>query len=432
MLPQKTVTSSFLKPIESLNQQENDSHEFEGQCATLVQTQDSAVPRAAQIESATLLLPSKSRLNAKMLPPALKSDPAKTGHFPKKSLNSRLPSQDRSVDGELSSQYLGDLSKPRPQARIGSTGSNSHLNIKESYHHRFSSQQVRPTKTPELLSSKGLPRRQSSMKTPGSTLSATQQHSFPKRSIQPEPQILLPAQSMGKDLIPSADIVHLQIEMAQLHLLHRSMLPLQVRWEKNARDSFEQRFNAIYERHTELREVAHQQQTLIDQLSLVQWSQSRSGAQIAEKVQLLSHNISDICNLLGLEGKYTVILESFESWFAQALEIRGQRESSGQKAGNDIDFIESIGDGWKAEAMVLERELTYSARDIESFQGIASTSSLFRVLSLYGKLVLGLLEELDLIQWIENEIMSIESSIHNPASNPIAEIDVIGLDQKAP
>lgn len=71
--------------------------------------------------------------------------------------------------------------------------------------------------------------------------------------------------------------------------------------------------------------------------------------------------------------------------------------------------------------MVLERELTYSARDLDSFGEVQETSSLCRILSMYRNLLFGLLEELDIIQWIENEIMTqdtlwIESTIHNLAS----------------
>lgn len=261
-----------------------------------------------------------------------------------------------------------------------------------------------------------------------------QQHFSPKKDVQQDPSILC-SQPANKDEIPSADVIHLQMELAQLHLLHRSALSVQVQWEKSAKRSFENLFSALYERHTELKEVAHQQQTLINQLSLVQWSQGRSGAQIAERVQLLSHNVSDICNLLDPDGKYTHIIEIFESWFAQALRVRGQREPNGQETGRDLDFIEGIGDGWKAEAMVLERELTYSARDLEDFGEVQRSSSLGRILFLYRKLMLGLLEELDLIQWIENEIMTqesswIESTIHNLASNVSEDIGSMDLDRK--
>lgn len=262
-----------------------------------------------------------------------------------------------------------------------------------------------------------------------------QQHFSPNKNILPDPSILS-SQQGPQDVVPSAEGLHLQMELAQLHLLHRSALSVQLQWEESAKVSYEPRFIALHERHTELEEVAHQQQTLINQLSLVQWSQGRSAVQVVEKVQLLSHHVSDMCKLLDSEGKYTRILEVFESWFAQALRFRDQREPSGQNHGRDLEFIEGIGDGWKAEAMVVERELTYSARDLESFGEVQSNSNLCRLLSMYRKLTVGLLEELDLIQWIENEIMTqetlwIESTIHNLASNVSEDIGSIRPDRKA-
>lgn len=137
---------------------------------------------------------------------------------------------------------------------------------------------------------------------------------------------------------------------------------------------------------------------------------------------MLSRNISDVCNLLDTEGKYTRIVEIFESWFAQALRIREQRESKAEKIGRGLEFIEGLGDGWKAEAMVLERELTYCLRELKGFGSVQGGSSLGRTVELYSKLITGLIEELDAVQWIENEIMVqetgwVEKAIHGLASN---------------
>ena len=436
MLPQKTSMKSFSKPMGTFPEQ--DSHEAGGQSAALGEAQASAVSQAAHDKAATTLPPSKllPYAYASMRPPASlgrtesNRDSAKLGYLPRQSSTSRKSSREDSANREHHGQVPRNLSQQRPEVRTRSGGSGPQSNAKESYHGRSLSQQVRPTDTSDLLTPKVFPQRQSSMKHPRPAFTAMQQHFSPKKNIQPDSSTLS-SQLASKDEIPSADIFHLQMELAQLHLLHRSALSIQVQWEKSSKGSFEHRFNALYEQHAELKDVAHQQQTLINQLAVVQWSQGRSGAQIAEKVQLLSHNVSDICNLLDSEGKYTHILEIFESWFAQALQIRGQREFNGQNIGKDFDLIEGIGDGWKAEAMVLERELTYSARDLESFGEVQSTSSLGRLLSLYRKLAAGLLEELDLIQWIENGITAqesswIESTIRNLASNVTEDIVSMG------
>lgn len=438
MLPQRTIIKPFSKPMASLS--EKDGYEAGVQYAVLGETQATVVTQAAHNKAATMLPPCKLMPYASMRPPASlgrassKRNSAKIGHIPRQPSTSRKPSWDSSANGAYPSKNLRNASQPRPQARTSSGGADPQSNAKESYHGRSLSQQVRPTPTSNLLSSKVTTQRQSSVNHPRPPFSAMQQHFSPKKNIQPDPSTLFSQPS--KDDVPSTDMFHLQMELAQLHLLHRSALPVQVQWEKSAKGSFEHRFGALYERHTELKEVSHQQQTLINHLSLVQWSQGRSGAQIAEKVQLLSQNVSNICDLLDSEGKHTHILKIFESWFAQALRVRGQRESNGQKIGRDLNFIEGIGDGWKAETMVLERELAYSARDLECFGEVQSTSNLCRILSMYRRLMVGLLEELDLIQWIENEIMNqetswIESTIRNLASNVSEGIGSMGSNWKA-
>ncbi|KAF6230318.1 hypothetical protein HO133_004658 [Letharia lupina] len=439
MLPQKTSIKPFSKPMGSFPEQ--DGYEAEGQPAALGEIQASAVSPTAQNKAATML-PSRKLLPYAGMPPPVslgrtssKRDSAKIGHLPRQPSTSRKSSRGSNGNGAYPSQDHRNLSQPRLPVRTSSTGSDPQSNARESYHGRSLSQQVRPTATSNPLPSKVFTHRESSIKHPRPAFSAMQQHFSPKKNRQPDPPILS-SQPASKDEIPSAEVLDLQMEMAQLHLLHRSALSVQVQWEKSAKRSFEHRFSALYEQHTELKEVAHQQQSLINQSSLVQWSQGRSGVQIAEKAQLLSHNLSEICNLLDSEGKYTHILNIFESWFAQALRVRGQRESNGRKTGRDFDFIEGIGDGWKAEAMVLERELTYSARDLESFGEVQSPSNLCRILSMYRKLIIGLLEELDLIQWIENEVMNretswVESAIRNLASNVSEDIGSMGPDRKA-
>ena len=439
MLPQKTSIKPFSKPMTSFPEQ--DTHEAGRQYAAPGETQASAVSQGAQNKAATMLPPSKFLPYAGMLPPAslgrtkLERESAKIGRIPRQPSTCRDSIRDNHPNGAYPSRNLRDLCQPPPQVRTTSGVSPPQSNAKESYPGRSLSQQVRPPATSDLLPSKTFPQRHSSMKHPRPAFSAMHQHFSPKKNIQTDLSILS-SQPASKNEIPSADVFHLQMELAQLHLLHRSALSVQGRWEKSAKRSFEHQFSALYERHTELKEVAQEQQTLINQLSLVQWCQGRSSAQIAEKVQLLSHNVSDICNILDLEGKYTHILKVFESWFAQALRVRGQRESNGQRSVGDLEFIEGIGDGWKAEAMVLERELTYSAHDLESFGEVPNTSSLCRILSLYRKLMVGLLEELDLIQWIENEITTeetswIETTIDKLASDVSKDIGSMGPNRKA-
>lgn len=439
MLPRKTSVKLFSKQVASFPEQ--DSHKAGRQCAEFGESQASALSQGTQNNAISMLPPSKLMPDAGMQPPASlgrtsKRNSAESGHLPRQLPASRRSSRVNSANGvSLSQNTVKELSEPHIQIRTSSGGPAPLSHAKRFNNGRCLSQQVTPTAASEFSSSKALSQGPSSLKYSRPAFSSMQQHLNPKKSSLTNLSSLS-SQPANKDEIPSADVFHLQMDLAQLHLLHRTAFSVQAQWEESAERSYEHRFNALYERHTELKEIAHQQQTLINQLALVQWSQGKSSAQIAEKVQLLSHNISDVCNLLVSEGKYTSILEIFESWFGQALRLRGQRESIGRRFGIDLDLIEGIGDGWKAEAMVLERELTYSARDLESFGEVQSTSGLGRILLLYRKLMVGLLEELDLIQSIENGIMTqetagMESTIHNLESNVTEDINPMDPDRKA-
>ncbi len=338
----------------------------------------------------------------------------------------------RSVSHQVPKTAVSDTSSTRTSSR----GSNIQASSRASLHGRSVNQQVPKTVVPGTSSLRTPLPRQSSLRSQKPAFSTLQQHFTPKKPAkrqEPTPT----SQSESKDEIPSADIFRLQMELTQLHLLHRSASTTQTQWEQSAKKHFQHQFTALCERHVELKEIAQQQQTLINQLASVQWSHGKTGPQIVEKVQILSRNITEICNLLDTEGKYTRILEIFKSWFAQALKIREQRESQtkGQNIGRALEFIEGIGDGWKAEAMVLERDLTYCLREVKGFGSVAGGSSLGKILELYNKLIAGLIEELDVVQWVENEIMVqetgwVERTIHNLAENVSGDIGSMVSSQR--
>lgn len=260
--------------------------------------------------------------------------------------------------------------------------------------------------------------------------SASMQQTYPSKKTTSSRPTSPSRRAASEEASPSIDCHHDQMELAQLHLLHRSAHVVQHQWERSAQDSFRKRFATLSERHRELGEIASQQQALIDQLALVQWSQNQSGTQLGEKIALFSRNVADVCSLIDTEGEYTRILDDFESWFAQTLQAREKRKPQSDPGEGPLQPIEGIGDGWRAETMVLERELTYCLHDLKAFGAARSDSSLGPLQLLYTKLVLNLIEELDVVQWIENRMMVqetswIESTIHRLALDVESDINSI-------
>lgn len=235
------------------------------------------------------------------------------------------------------------------------------------------------------------------------------QHQFSPRK-QTRAAIVEQGESSREATVNADDVKDLQLELTQLHLLHQSAAKVQREWEDSAMKALGNRFDDLRSRDREIREIAHLQKNLLNQLALAEWCQGSTESEMGEKVRQLSQNIMTVDSLLHADGKYTHILRVFESWFTRARQARESRDINRSHPHPDLAMIESIGDGWKAEATVLERELTYSLRELKSIGDARPASSLGRMLSLHQTLLANLLEELDVIQWIENEIMEREST----------------------
>lgn len=132
---------------------------------------------------------------------------------------------------------------------------------------------------------------------------------------------------------------------------------------------------------------------------------------VGERVERLSRNGGEVMRMVEREGdgKYARVVGVWDVWFEGVERVRAARRGGGgAKVGEvegEVEMIEGIGDGWKAEAMVLERELGYCARELEGFGNVKEGSGLGRLLGAWRRLVKGLLEELDVLQWIEGAVM---------------------------
>lgn len=130
-----------------------------------------------------------------------------------------------------------------------------------------------------------------------------------------------------------------------------------------------------------------------------------SGSMVGEKVERLSRNGGELMRMVEEGGKYARVVGVWEVWFEGVEKVRERRKREEEGVELDVEMVEGIGDGWKAEAMVLERELGYCARELEGFGNVKEGSGLGRLLGAWRGLVKGLLEELDVLQWIESEVM---------------------------
>ncbi|KAL9104221.1 MAG: hypothetical protein Q9163_000821 [Psora crenata] len=254
--------------------------------------------------------------------------------------------------------------------------------------------------------------RSTSMKLQKPAFSTFQQHYSPRKGPSRLPPVPLKKAAQQTDPDATADNIRsLELELLQLHVMHRAAPNVQRQWEESARSHFRKRYDDLCVRNVELKEIAHQQQTLLNQLALVEWCQGIPSSQVAEKVRTLSRNIADLKMLLDHDGRYMRVLAVFQSWFKQAQTTQSLRQTRNEddRHSKDLTFIEGIGDGWKAEAMVLERELTYCSRDLKIFGDVRIDSSLGSIVSLHKTLLANLLDELDIVLWIEDHVMAEEA-----------------------
>ena len=209
--------------------------------------------------------------------------------------------------------------------------------------------------------------------------------------------------------VPSAPTPSaLSTELLQLHLLHSHAAPTLAAWSKSAKMHFQSRFNGLGSRSAELHAIGSEQHGLVNALALSEWGAGIPSSTIGEKVETLSRGLRELEESIRDGGKFERIRSLWEVWFREGEEVQNKRVSGTTRRGTDL--LEGIGDGWKAEALVLERELGYMKRDLQAFGDVREGSGLGRLLGLGRRLCQGLLDELDVMQWIENEITKEESA----------------------
>ena len=252
----------------------------------------------------------------------------------------------------------------------------------------------------------------SSKKNQRPAFSTLQQHFTPKKtSSVPTASFFASAPSkQDRDDTFSSEIGRLQTELAQLHMLHRNSAAIQAQWEQNAERSLRCRFEGLSKQHIELKGIASESQALINQSALLMWCHHMSDVEIAERVQLLSRCIVEIGSILNADSKLSRVLGLFGAWFDRASQIQRSRSHSIYGVGQNLNFIEGLGNGWIAEVDTLDKKLSSLLRELESLGEIPEESSISRVLDMVKSVVSNLMNELDSISVIENEIMTQETS----------------------
>lgn len=299
------------------------------------------------------------------------------------------------------------------KANISRKASASRPKIAVSRHARPSSQQVQK---PSMSCSKGSSTSSSNMepivpKDRRPVFSTYQQHFTPRKGPKlPTASFLAPPlKKVSNEDSLSAQLACLQMDLAQLHMLHGSSDAVQTAWEKSAQASFRQKLQRLSKQESLLRDIERQRHACINYPAWKVWGEGSSNIEFTERIQIVSQNLHDIAMLLDVGGKYSHVIAQFESWFASTSRIRNARSSGSSVSEVDIDFIEGIGDGWKAEVIALERKLSAAMRDLRKLGQPAEGSSIAVVISLLRDATVSMLEELTSLRVIEHDLITLEA-----------------------
>lgn len=208
---------------------------------------------------------------------------------------------------------------------------------------------------------------------------------------------------MGNSLPP--ELVSLQMDLLQLHLLHENAVQINRQWDTSAKRALRSKFDevsSIYQVMLEHERSGQEQKNL---QALLEWTGGKASASLVEHIQVISGPLHELPSLVQIDGRFQRHVGAFEQWVSWVEKIRAARQS---RAEAGLGSIEGLGDAWQAENAALMRKLTSFARDLGGLTQPAAGSSIASIVGRCEALLDGLLEELRVIQTIEADVVSKE------------------------
>lgn len=144
-------------------------------------------------------------------------------------------------------------------------------------------------------------------------------------------------------------------------------------------------------------------------IALKKWQdQGTPGWGLEEKIQILDEVITGVWNLGESGGKYPRIVRRFERWLGRCHKIMESRDSD-EVSGDEIMFLETLGEDWKVDCQNLRRKLEGWRDHLQDLGSLEGGSSLAVTLNGARNLVGNMLMELGVMSQIERDAMAAES-----------------------
>ncbi|KAJ4992716.1 hypothetical protein SVAN01_01762 [Stagonosporopsis vannaccii] len=235
--------------------------------------------------------------------------------------------------------------------------------------------------------------------------STLQQHFTPRKAGKaPTATFLHPAPATTSNTPP--ELVSLQMNLLQLHLLHENAAEVSRHWEISAKRALRSKFNEVSSMYQVMLEHERSGQEQKNLQALLEWTGGdKASASVVKHIQILSGPLYELPSLVQTDGRFQRHVSAFEQWVIWTEGIRGARQNR-TEAG--LGSIEGLGDAWKAENAVLMRRLTSFSRDLSGLSHPTAGSSIASIVECCETLLDGLLAELKVMQTIEADVVSAE------------------------
>lgn len=233
--------------------------------------------------------------------------------------------------------------------------------------------------------------------------STLQQHYSPKKTLEPKKATasFFHASSVsagGGEALPG-EVLALQAELLQLHMLHESSSKVQAQWERSAERALRLQFYEVATAHHNMRKNESEVQELVNLHALQEWSSGSATFGLAENIQLLGPLLNELRALTDSGGRHTRVVQEFEQWMGRAEQVW-----AGRAAARRVEVVEGLGDEWRVEAAALVRKVSGLAREADRLVAPAWGSSISSVVMGCRALVEGMVGELQLMRRVEAEV----------------------------
>ena len=237
--------------------------------------------------------------------------------------------------------------------------------------------------------------------------STLQQHYSPKKNLAPKPasSTLIHSAQVDTSSSLSLETQFLQTRLLQLSLLHKQAEPTYQAWTKSARRALKHKFTDVAAEYEVVQQKEKEVRRRKNAAALKEWCHG-DFALLGENINTLSNIVNEVMALLDENGgRVYAALEIFEAWITWVEAIYSNRDNHAHR---NSEFIDGLGESWKAEVASLIRKLQALSRQIDGLGRMnhcGEGSSLVAVIRNMNGLTKGAVEELRLVEGLEAEVV---------------------------